>query len=84
MEFIGASTSLHSSKNIERKNAGDYAYASNHHGADYRRFYTAKPKGNQLAWLAITRRPVRGTMTPTLEVMEVLQEGKIGRSTPSQ
>lgn len=33
----------------------DYAYASSHHVSDCRRFYGAK--GEQLAWLAIRRRP---------------------------
>ena len=59
----------------------DYAYASNHHVADYKRFYGAK--GDQLAWLAIRRRPFLCAGDYNANVKEVLQEGKIGRSTPS-
>lgn len=56
----------------------DYAYASSHPAAACRRFYAAK--GDQLAWLATRRRSYLCAGDYNANVMEVLEEGKIGRS----
>ena len=60
----------------------DYAYSTNHNVVDCRKFYSAK--GDQLAWLASRRRPYLTAGDYNANVMEVLNEGKIGRSTPTR
>jgi len=60
----------------------DYAYSTNHNVVDCRKFYSAK--GEQLAWLASRRKPYLTAGDYNANVMEVLNERKIGRSTPTR
>lgn len=60
----------------------DYAYSTNHNVVDCRKFYSAK--GEQLAWLASRRKPYLTAGDYNANIMEVLNERKIGRSTPTR